>query len=199
MSHPGSGRIRKEFAECQKDETIKANGIKLEMMGDSLTHLRGQLTGPPDTPYEGGVFRVKIVVPDMYPFVPPKVHFETKLWHPNVSSQTGAICLDILKDQWAAAMTLKTVLLSIQLLLANPEPSDPQDAVVAGQYLKDRAAFNAQAREWTRQYAKADVKTEEELKIEQLMEMGFDRKKCEVALADSRGNLEQAVEKLMMG
>ena len=34
--------------------------------------------------------------------------------------------MDILKDQWAAAMTLRTVLLSIQALLAAPEPSDPQ-------------------------------------------------------------------------
>ena len=43
------------------------------------------------------------------------MRFKTKVWHPNVSSQSGAICLDILKDQWAAAMTLRTVLLSIQV------------------------------------------------------------------------------------
>ena len=57
-----------------------------------------------------------------------------QIWHPNISSVTGAICLDILKDQWAAAMTLRTVLLSLQALLAAPEPDDPQDAVVARQY-----------------------------------------------------------------
>ena len=76
------------------------------------------------------------------------MRFITKLWHPNVSSVTGAICLDILKDQWAAAMTLRfvmlkhmvdmnmlvivfrTVLLSIQALLAAPEPDDPQVCMV---------------------------------------------------------------------
>jgi hypothetical protein len=55
------------------------------------------------------------------------------LRHPNVSSQNGAICLDILKDQWSPALTLKTALLSLQALLSTPEPDDPQDAVVAQQ------------------------------------------------------------------
>lgn len=43
-----------------------------------------------------------------------------------MSSVTGAICLDILASKWAAAMTLRTVLLSIQALLESPEPDDPQ-------------------------------------------------------------------------
>ena len=63
-----------------------------------------------------------------------EMFFTFQIWHPNISSVTGAICLDILKDQWAAAMTLRTVLLSLQALLAAPEPDDPQDAVVARQY-----------------------------------------------------------------
>lgn len=55
--------------------------------------------------------------------------------HPNISSQSGAICLDILKDQWSPALTLKTALVSIQALLSAPEPKDPQDAVVAEQVI----------------------------------------------------------------
>jgi ubiquitin-conjugating enzyme (huntingtin interacting protein 2) len=41
--------------------------------------------------------------------------------------------LDILKDQWSPALTLKTALLSLQALLSAPAPDDPQDAVVAQQ------------------------------------------------------------------
>jgi ubiquitin-conjugating enzyme (huntingtin interacting protein 2) len=84
---------------------------------------------------------LEIHVPETYPFNPPKVKFLTKIWHPNISSVTGAICLDILKDNWAAAMTLRTVLLSLQALLAAAEPDDPQDAVVANQFRENHEMF----------------------------------------------------------
>jgi ubiquitin-conjugating enzyme (huntingtin interacting protein 2) len=74
--------------------------IKLELVNDNFTELKGEISGPPDTPYEGGKFSLEIKVPETYPFNPPKVKFLTKIWHPNISSVTGAICLDILKDNW---------------------------------------------------------------------------------------------------
>eukprot|EP00494_Astrolonche_serrata_P003935 UN03945 len=67
--------------------------------------------------------------------------FITKVWHPNVSSQTGAICLDILKTEWSPALTIRTALLSLQALLSCPEPNDPQDAQVAEQYKTNNKAW----------------------------------------------------------
>jgi len=90
------------------------------VVGDSMTHLLGVINGPEGTPYEGGVFQVDIEIPSEYPFSPPKMRFLTKLWHPNVSSQTGAICLDILKDEWSPALTIKTALMSLQALMCAP-------------------------------------------------------------------------------
>ena len=142
--------------------------------------------------YEGGTFHLEIKIPETYPFNPPKVKFLTKIWHPNISSVTGAICLDILKDQWAAAMTLRTVLLSLQALLAAAEPDDPQDAVVAGQYKNHHKVFLKTARHWTNIYAGSSnaVEPEFDSKVKQLVDMGFESVSSQfflaLSLCDSR-------------
>lgn len=98
--------------------------------------------------------------------------FDTKIWHPNISSQTGAICLDILKDEWSPALTIRTGLISLQALLCAAEPDDPQDAVVASEYKQDRKKFNQHAKEWVQKYASPQIN---EGKINRLTEMGFTR------------------------
>jgi len=106
MANIAHQRIQREFREVVKSKEIAESGVHLELVADDLTELAGTVAGPPDTPYVGGKYKLEIKIPDTYPFSPPKVRFITKIWHPNVSSVTGAICLDILRDQWAAAMTL---------------------------------------------------------------------------------------------
>lgn len=152
MSEARMRRINKEIADCQKDKTSL---IKISMIDDSPFHLLGSFPGPSDTPYEGGNYEVDIVIPEQYPFAPVKMKFITKLYHPNVSSQSGAICLDILKDQWSPVLTLKSTLISLQSLLCSPEPSDPQDAEVAKHYITSRESFNDTARYWAQAYAGA--------------------------------------------
>jgi len=61
--------------------------------------------GPPDSPYQGGVFFLTIHFPTDYPFKPPKVAFSTRIYHPNINSN-GSICLDILRAQWSPALTI---------------------------------------------------------------------------------------------
>ncbi|XP_016430621.1 ubiquitin-conjugating enzyme E2 K-like [Sinocyclocheilus rhinocerous] len=127
-----------------------------------------------------------------------EVRFITKIWHPNISSVTGAICLDILKDQWAAAMTLRTVLLSLQALLAAAEPDDPQDAVVANQYKQNPDMFKQTARLWSHVYAGAPVSSPEYTrKIDKLCAMGFDKNAVIVALSSKSWDVETATELLL--
>ncbi|KAM9028183.1 ubiquitin-conjugating enzyme E2 K isoform 3-T3 [Guaruba guarouba] len=183
--------------KCTSPKTSK-NQIKVDLVDENFTELRGEIAGPPDTPYEGGRYQLEIKIPETYPFNPPKVRFITKIWHPNISSVTGAICLDILKDQWAAAMTLRTVLLSLQALLAAAEPDDPQDAVVANQYKQNPEMFKQTARLWAHVYAGAPVSSPEYTKkIENLCAMGFDRNAVIVALSSKSWDVETATELLL--
>ncbi|CCE72456.1 Piso0_000027 [Millerozyma farinosa CBS 7064] len=144
-------RIAKELEECRQDTQ---SGVSLQLVNENdLTHLTGFFKGPPGTPYEGGIFQVDIKIPNEYPFKPPQMRFTTKIYHPNISSVTGAICLDILKDAWTPILTLKSSLISLQSLLQSPEPNDPQDAEVAKHYLTNRKGFEETAAYWTKIYA----------------------------------------------
>lgn len=147
-------RITKELEDVRKD-SLSGVGIS-SVNEDDLSHLKGTFEGPPGTPYEGGLFEVDIKIPDEYPFKPPLMKFDTKVYHPNISSQTGAICLDILKDAWTPILTLKSSLISLQSLLQDPVPTDPQDAQVAKVYMEDPKKFAETAANWTRIYAPND-------------------------------------------
>ena len=140
--------------------------------------------------------QVDIQLTNAYPFEPPKMRFITKVWHPNVSSANGAICLDILKEQWSPALSIKTAMLSLQALLSSPEPNDPQDAVVARQYIDEQHKFVEQARAWTAQYATENARDE---KLEKLKEMGFEEAAARTALARAAGDENQALELLLTG
>jgi len=190
-------RIKREFKEVLRSEEIAQCSIKLELINDCFTDLRGEIAGPPDTPYELGTFLLEIHVPETYPFNPPKVKFLTKIWHPNISSVTGAICLDILKDNWAAAMTLRTVLLSLQALLASAEPDDPQDAVVASQYKENHEMFCRTAKHWTNAYANGPHKFPDfDNKIQRLKDMGVSEFDARAALSRHNWDLNRATEQL---
>ncbi|KAK8481645.1 hypothetical protein V6N13_036045 [Hibiscus sabdariffa] len=187
-------RVQKELQECGKEKD--SSGIRVSPKSDNLARLTGIIPGPLGTPYEGGSFEIDITLPDGYPFEPPKMKFVTKVWHPNISSQSGAICLDILKDQWSPALTLKTALLSVQALLSAPEPDDPQDAVVAQQYLREYQTFVGTARYWTESFAKASSLGLEE-KVQRLVEMGFPDGLVRSTLEAVSGDENLALEKLL--
>jgi len=197
-------RLNKEFKEICDDMEKQGDDwtVKAQLVDDDITHWKGVIKGPDGGSYDGGCFVVDINIPSGYPFEPPKMKYDTKVWHPNVSSQTGAICLDILKNEWSPALTIRTALISLQALLAAPEPDDPQDAQVANQLKNTPDLFYKTAKEWTQQHAQnpdqflnAEPVIPQEVK--DLMEMGFDKQKVVEALAANGNNKERALEKLL--
>ncbi|KAG7213056.1 hypothetical protein KM043_002387 [Ampulex compressa] len=139
-------RINKELQDLGRDPPAQCSAGPV---GDDLFHWQATIMGPPDSPYQGGVFFLTIHFPTDYPFKPPKVAFTTRIYHPNINSN-GSICLDILRSQWSPALTISKVLLSICSLLCDPNPDDPLVPEIARIYKTDREKYNELAREWTR-------------------------------------------------
>ncbi|KAL9558963.1 hypothetical protein MBANPS3_000618 [Mucor bainieri] len=155
-------RILNEIADVNDDDTaplhvyVPDDGNIYINFEDNLL---GSIVGPRDTPYQDGIFLLEIKLHENHPFAPPNIKFITKVYHPNVSSQTGAICLDVLKSNWSPAMTLRITLMSIQALLDAPDASSPQDFQVAKVYTSDKQAFIEEAKQWTRTYADIPLDT----------------------------------------
>lgn len=187
-------RIQRELKEIRNENFVK-NGISVEIIEDNFMKLTGKILGPAGTPYEGGIYILKIEIPDGYPFKPVKVRFLTKIWHPNISSVTGAICLNILNKDWVACVSLRTVLLSLQALLSAAEPDDPLDAVVAHQYTENHELFKLTARHWSQVYAGAPGYNEEfEERIRKLVDMGIDEERALVALSSRFWDVTKAIQ-----
>lgn len=143
-------RILKELNDLKKDPPSNCSaGPENE---NDLFKWEGMIYGPSDSPYTGGVFRLRIQFPVDYPFKPPMVQFTTKIYHPNINA-AGLICLDILKQQWSPALTVSKVLLSITSLLTDPNPDDPFVPDIATLYKTNRGAYEAEAKAWTLRYA----------------------------------------------
>ncbi|CAG2100768.1 unnamed protein product [Medioppia subpectinata] len=142
-------RIHKELTELQRDPPP---GCTAGPVGTDYFEWTGTIEGPPGTPYEGGLFNVNIRFPQNYPFSAPRISFTTQVYHPNIS-ETGAICLDTLTKNWSASLSIGKVLMSVQQLLADPNPNDPLDSMSARQYRSNRERFNRTARQYTQQYA----------------------------------------------
>jgi len=148
---------RMKFELKQLRSNLPDGIICYQTDANDLCHWEAIIDGPPDSPYEGGRFKVDIGIPERYPFEPPMMKFITKIFHPNVDD-SGRICLSAIqhppKGTWKPALSTVTVLTSLRVLMSEPNPKDPLMADIAELFENNRAAFTKQARVWTDKYAK---------------------------------------------
>jgi ubiquitin-protein ligase len=173
---PNRKRILREIGDWAKG-TEADDWFTISVIHDiDLRNYLGTFRGPGGTPYEGGIFHVRMSIDfersdpqsidtesravkprQEYPWGPPAAWFVTKILHPNID-RNGAICLDILEeDGWSLAMKIEHVLVSIASLLSSPNWEEPVDGAIPVELLGHPDKFDECARAWTKKYATGHI------------------------------------------
>ncbi|GJY93669.1 ubiquitin-conjugating enzyme E2 4-like protein [Tanacetum coccineum] len=136
---------------------LMMSGYKVETIGDSVESFYVFFNGPPDTaPYQGGVWKVRVDLPVDYPLKAPVISFDTPIYHPNIRSGYGMVCVDVLDDQnWNPGYNLVLIIDHyLPTLLCAPNAEDYMNSNAAVLFSNDTAAYDAKVKEHTQEYAK---------------------------------------------
>mmetsp|Transcript_10253 Transcript_10253/g.16811 ORF Transcript_10253/g.16811 Transcript_10253/m.16811 type:complete len:217 (+) Transcript_10253:105-755(+) len=112
---------------------------------NSVSEIHAILSGPEETPFFGGSFRIKLVISEEYPNTPPKGYFLTKIFHPNVANN-GDICVNTLKKDWNSEVTLFHILQVIRCLLIVPFPESSLNDEAGKLFMESYDEYAARAR-----------------------------------------------------
>ena len=99
MSKKRLKRIKNEYRTCTQTDQADGTAVALTSSAEPVTDASYEdwtaaVYGPPDCPYDTGVFFLKISFPDKYPFEAPKVKFITPIYHMNIDE----VCVRSLCD-----------------------------------------------------------------------------------------------------
>lgn len=202
-ANSSSSAAKRMFFELRNIRAGKVPFVSAVPLDDSLEKVLASIEGPPETPYEGGVFWITVKLSETDPFGPPLMRFHTKIYHPNISPQ-GHICADY-KEKWNAVLSYGTsrvpvtdpkalwypagshetrwslgdLLTAICGLLASPDVDDPLVPEIARIYLEDYESYCEYARRYTNLYATSSRPEDGELNFSEELPLdgtGFTQK-----------------------
>lgn len=132
----------------------KLDGVSLIVNDDDPLDVQALIEGPAKTPYEGGVFRVKLCLGADFPTQPPRAFFLTRIFHPNIGGD-GAVCVNTLKRDWdASAWSIGHILQVIRCLLIVPFPESALNEEAARLFMESFEEFSSHASMITNVHAK---------------------------------------------
>ncbi|CAN0910221.1 Ubiquitin-conjugating enzyme E2 22 [Linum grandiflorum] len=149
--------IKQLARELKSLDESPPEGIKVGVKDDDLSVIYAEIEGPGGTPYENGVFRMKLLLPHDFPQSPPQGFFLTKIFHPNISSD-GKICVNTLKKDWNPSLGLRHVLV-VRCLLIEPFPESALNEQASKMLLDNYEDYFKHARLLTEIHAKPKPKS----------------------------------------
>ncbi|KAI3500597.1 hypothetical protein L1887_36421 [Cichorium endivia] len=140
--------IKQLAKELRNLNETPPEGIKVGVNDDDFSTIYADIEGPAGTPYESGVFRMKLILSRDFPHSPPKGYFLTKIFHPNIATN-GEICVNTLKRDWNPSLGLRHVLVVVRCLLIEPFPESALNEQAGKMLLEDYEEYARHARLYT--------------------------------------------------
>ncbi|KAI0198178.1 ubiquitin-conjugating enzyme [Astrocystis sublimbata] len=114
--------------------------------------------GPADTPFEGGIWKVHVELPDQYPHRSPSIGFVNRIFHPNIDELSGSVCLDVINQTWSPMFDMINIFeVFLPQLLAYPNAADPLNGEAAALLMREPKSYEAKVKDYVQRYANRDA------------------------------------------
>lgn len=128
---------------------------EVNLIDDSIQQFHVIFHGPKDTPYAGGVWKIRVELPDQYPIKSPSIGFLNRIYHPNIDETSGSVCLDVINQTWSPMFGLLNIFENfLPHLLRYANPSDPLNTDASNLMNKDETKYIETVKKYVIQYAK---------------------------------------------
>merc|ERR1712046_531002 len=122
------------------------DGLSASPITEDNIHIwYGTIFGPDDTPWEGGIYSMRLTFTDEYPDKPPRVRFTSEMFHPNIYPD-GTLCMDLIQDNWSPIYSACSILIAIRSLLTDPNCASPANPEAAHLFTTDLKQYNRKVR-----------------------------------------------------
>ncbi|KAI0829157.1 ubiquitin-conjugating enzyme/RWD-like protein [Hypoxylon sp. FL0890] len=117
--------------------------------------------GPAETPFENGIWKVHVELPDQYPYKSPSIGFVNRIFHPNIDELSGSVCLDVINQTWSPMFDMINIFeVFLPQLLRYPNPADPLNGEAAALLMREPKSYDAKVKEYVQKYASKDAADE---------------------------------------
>ncbi|KAG2186033.1 hypothetical protein INT43_002471 [Umbelopsis isabellina] len=150
---------------------------EVTLVNDNMQEFYVRFHGPSDTPFNSGVWKVHVELPDQYPYKSPSIGFMNKIFHPNIDELSGSVCLDVINQTWSPMFDMINIFESfLPQLLRYPNPTDPLNGEAAALMMREPATYESKVKEYVSRYATreaADAATDESSEEEEMSDVSY--------------------------